>query len=350
MHACAGRGETPVTGRERRPWRTVFMGAPAFAALILRRLLDSPLLEVCGVCTRPDRPAGRGRKPTPTPVKTLALQRALPLIQPPHFRNDPEGDAAFSALAAWEPDLLIVAAYGLILPRRVLDLPLVMPLNAHASLLPRHRGAAPIQRALLAGDRVTGISIMRMVGELDAGPLLLQRALAIGADDTYGSLHDELAGMGAELLVEAAQRLKEGRADLVAQDEARATYASKITGEDCRLDFSLPAASLHARARALHPRPGAVTTLRRAGREDLRVTVAPGLYPLPPELEEYARAASGEGGAILGRKKGALLVSCRDGAYAFTCLRPAGGRDMGADAFFNGYLSGASDFSVCKFL
>jgi methionyl-tRNA formyltransferase len=162
-------------------------------------------------------------------------------------------------------------------------------------------------------------------------------------------LHDELAEMGAELLVETALRLKEGRADLVAQDEARATYASKITGEDCRLDFSLPAASLHARIRALYPRPGAVMSLSRPGREDLRVGVAPGLYPLPPELEAYARASGGENGAILGRKNGALLVSCGGGAYAFTCLRPAGGRDMGADAFFNGYLSGASN-SICKFL
>jgi methionyl-tRNA formyltransferase len=339
------------------------MGSPDFAAIILRRLLDSPLLDICGVCTQPDRPAGRGRKNSPPPVKIVALDRSLPLLQAEHFKADAEGDAAFVRLADWTPDLLIVAAYGLILPRRVLDLPRMLPLNVHASLLPRHRGAAPIQRALLAGDFVTGISIMRMVSELDAGPILLQRAVGIDIAETYQTLHDELAGEGAELLLLAIERLRAGKAVLIDQDAGRATYAPKITRLDCPLDFSQPAAVLHAHIRALYPKPGATMLLHRPGREDLQLSAAPGIYPLPEDLATFVKNTrirlhggvwdedwDGFGdrewnklaGRVLGLEKGVLLVACADGAYAFSSLRPAGKKSMDAGAFANGYLGGCA--------
>jgi methionyl-tRNA formyltransferase len=214
---------------------------------------------------------------------------------------------------------------------------------------------------LLAGDFVTGISIMRMVKELDAGPILLQRAVGIDIADTYQTLHDELAEEGAKLLLSAIERLCAGRAALIDQDERRATYAPKITRRDCPLDFSQSAAVLHAHIRALYPKPGATMLLRRPGKEDLQLNAAPGLYPLPADLAEFVRdararlqngvqkgdrdeagdkARNKSAGRILGLKKGALLVSCADGAYAFSSLRPAGAKTMQAGAFANGYLGG----------
>ncbi|MDR2076307.1 MAG: methionyl-tRNA formyltransferase [Desulfovibrio sp.] len=330
-------GKTP-------PLRAVFMGTPDFAARILGRVLASPLLEVAVVCTQPDRPAGRGNRLHPPPVKVLALERGLRVLQPRNFGPSPEGEAACRELAAQVPDLLLVAAYGLLLPRRVLDIPALMPVNVHASLLPRYRGAAPVQRAIMNGDPLTGVSIMRMETALDAGPILLQRAVGIGLNDTAADLLGELADEGGALLLEFADRLLAGALRPIPQDAGRATCAPRLTKEEGRMDFALPAHALHARIRGLTPWPGALLTLRRPGREDLAVTAFPGHYPETGPLPDPAGAdARPDPGAVSGVRGEALLVRCGDGCYAFPALRPAGKQRMSGRAFFNGYVKDAPD-------
>ena len=342
------------------PLRAVFMGTPAFAARILAAVLESSLVHVAAVYTQPDRPSGRGNQLKAPEVKELALERGLPVYQPEHFKRTPEGDAAVEALAALKPDVLLVAAYGLLLPQRVLDIPTRMPINVHASLLPRYRGAAPIQRAIMNGDAVTGLTIMRMEAALDSGPILLQRAMGIDLNDTSASLHDELAAEGGSLLVEALGRLAVGSLRSFPQDDSLATYAPKLTKEEAFLDLRQPVHTLHARIRGLSPWPGAMLLLRRPDQPDLQVSLPPGTYPITGPLPDAAKeggamCAAGEGGSepspcspgsIL-RDGGslapqdALLVRCGDGWYAFPELRPAGKKTMSGRAFFNGYLKDA---------
>ncbi|MBU1248529.1 MAG: methionyl-tRNA formyltransferase, partial [Proteobacteria bacterium] len=187
--------------------RVVFMGTPDFAAVVLRHLRGYAGCEVVGVYTQPDRPCGRGRECRPSVVKLFAQESGYPVFQPENFKDQKDRDA----LAALRPDVLVVAAYGLILPQAVLDIPSFAPLNVHASLLPRYRGAAPIQQAILNGDFVTGITIMRMEAGLDTGPILLQRSLRIGHDEHAGEVHDQLAEMGGALMVETLERHKHGQ-------------------------------------------------------------------------------------------------------------------------------------------
>lgn len=326
------------------PLKTVFMGTPDFAATILSALIGSPQVEVLAVYTQPDRPSGRGKKLTPPPVKALAEKHNLPVFQPLNFKAGPAGDAAYGELAALAPDILVVAAYGLILPQRVLDIPKLMPINVHASLLPKYRGAAPIQRAIMEGERATGLTIMRMEAGLDTGPMLMQRAVGIDINDTSASLHDELAREGAGLLLHALERLRAGALAPIAQDDIRASYAPKLTKEESLLDFSLPPEQLHAQIRGLTPWPGAIMHLQREGRETLAVLPAPGYFPLSEAMRKACAEASqgaGQGGRIIGLVDGALLVGCGSGCYAFTVLRPAGKKSMDAAAFANGYLTGA---------
>lgn len=349
----------------RPPLRAVFMGTPDFAARILARLLAAPHVRVAAVFTQPDRPAGRGKKIIPPPVKLLAEEHGLPVLQPVTFKAGPEGDAAAAQLAAFSPDVLLVAAYGLILPRRVLAIPKRMPINVHASLLPKYRGAAPIQRAIMAGESVTGVTIMLMEEGLDSGPILMQRAVGIDINDSSASLHDELAEEGAELLVQALERLSAGTLAPIAQDEALATYAPKLTKEEGRLDFSLPPAVLHARIRGLTPWPGAAMYLRRQGQVPLLVTPGPGRFPLTPAMQALAgerlpalkagpapvqdpgqapgMTPPGGRAEIIGVADKALLLTCGDGCYAFSSLRPTGRGSMDGQAFYNGYLTGAVD-------
>jgi methionyl-tRNA formyltransferase len=354
--ACGRCAAGPVPEEARRivpliragaPLRVVFMGTPDFAATILKRVLEADFLKVRAVCTQPDKPAGRGRKIRVSPVKISALEHSLPVFQPRSFRDGPEGDAACRELADSAPDVLITAAYGLILPRRVLDIPKLAPVNVHASLLPFYRGAAPVQRALMDGARCTGVTIIRMTEETDAGPVLMQRAVAVARNETCGELLEELAREGADLLLRCLERMAAGLVRPVEQDASRAGFAPKITEEDCLLDFSLPASLLHDRIRALHPRPGAYMILRREGKDDLRVIAAPGVHPLTPAMRSLLEEAGPlNAGNIVGPADGALLVACGDGAYAFTRLRPAGKADMEAPAFCNGYLAGRPD-AVC---
>ncbi|WP_163558278.1 methionyl-tRNA formyltransferase [Halomonas sp. NO4] len=233
-----------------RPLRVIFAGTPDFAAASLAALLDSHH-RVVAVYTQPDRPAGRGRQLTASPVKRLAARHALPVRQPTTLKS-PEVQAE---LAALEADVMVVVAYGLILPKAVLDTPRLGCLNVHASLLPRWRGAAPIQRAIEAGDTESGVTIMQMDEGLDTGDMLLTRRTPITATTTGGDLHDTLARLGAEALVEALDALAAGELAATPQPEAGVTYAAKLSKAEAELDFCEPAEPLAARIRAFNPWP-----------------------------------------------------------------------------------------------
>ncbi|WP_207060751.1 methionyl-tRNA formyltransferase [Motiliproteus sp. SC1-56] len=241
---------------ETKPLRIVFAGTPAFAAASLDALLNTPH-QLVGVYTQPDRPSGRGKKLTPSAVKLRAIEAGLTVFQPQSLKT-PEAQAE---LAALEPDLMVVVAYGLLLPKAVLDIPRLGCINVHASLLPRWRGAAPIERALLAGDEETGITIMQMDEGLDTGDMLLKKRCPIAADDTSHKLHERLMGLGAEALDEALENIALGRAVPEPQDETRACYAAKLTKAEGALDWALPAAELDRRIRGLNPRPVAFSDL-----------------------------------------------------------------------------------------
>src|SRR5581483_6373184 len=251
-------------GGASRPLDLVFMGTPDFAAAILAALLESRH-RVVAVYSQKPRPAGRGHRVQPSPVQRLAEARGLPVCCPDSLR-EPAAQAAFAALGA---DAAVVAAYGLILPPAMLEAPRLGCLNVHASLLPRWRGAAPVQRALLAGDSATGVSIMRMDEGLDTGPVLLQRSLPIAPGSTAGSLTRELAALGGQLIVEALDAID--ILDARPQPESGATYARKLDRGEARLDWRLPAAALERRVRAFDPWPGAWFV---AGEERIRVLAA----------------------------------------------------------------------------
>lgn len=231
--------------------RIVYAGTPDFAVPALRRLIESNA-NVVAVYTQPDRPAGRGRALMAGPVKALAAKHDIPVLQPASLRDE----GAQAELAAWRPDLMIVAAYGLILPQSVLDIPTLGCWNIHASLLPRWRGAAPIQRAIEAGDRRTGVCIMRMEAGLDTGPVYHRLETAIGPDDTGGSVHDRLAVLGSDALLECLAQLRRGElAEPEPQDESAAIYAPKLSKAEAELDFAEPAIMLERRIRAFDPWP-----------------------------------------------------------------------------------------------
>jgi len=232
--------------------RLVFAGTPEFARASLEALLEAGFPPVA-VLTQPDRPAGRGRRLTASPVKSAAGTAGIPVLQPVTLR-DP---GAVRDIAACRADLMIVVAYGLMLPQAVLELPRLGCLNVHASLLPRWRGAAPIQQAILAGDRETGVCLMQMDAGLDTGPVYASAALTIGADETAGELHDRLAVLGARLLVESLPSILCGEIAAVPQDEGGASYAAKLRKEDACLDWQAPATELGRRVRAYNPVPGA---------------------------------------------------------------------------------------------
>ncbi|MFK7995682.1 MAG: methionyl-tRNA formyltransferase [Granulosicoccus sp.] len=236
--------------------KVAFAGTPEFAAVALDALLESSH-EVVGVLTQPDRPAGRGRKLTPGAVKKRAVAAGVPVQQPLSLKTAD----ALQALQSLRADVLVVAAYGLILPRPALDMPTLGCLNIHASLLPRWRGAAPIHRAILAGDRETGVCIMQMDEGLDTGDVLLERRCAIGPDETVAQLHDRLAQLGAQALLDALPARCRDELEATVQAETGVTYAEKLTKAEARLDFNLPAEQIHRRVRAFNPWPVAESML-----------------------------------------------------------------------------------------
>jgi methionyl-tRNA formyltransferase len=295
--------------------RIVFAGTPEFAAHHLQALLDAGR-QVIAVYTQPDRPAGRGQKLMPSPVKQLAVQHGIAVYQPASLR-DPVAQAE---LAALRPELMVVVAYGLILPQAVLDIPRLGCINSHASLLPRWRGAAPIQRAVQAGDRESGVTVMRMEAGLDTGPMLLKTTTPIGPDDTGGSLHDRLADLGARAVVQAIDGLAAGTLQGEIQDDALATYAHKLNKDEARLDWSRPAVELERLIRAFNPWPICHTSL--AG-EPLKVLAA--------QLAE----GQGRAGEILAAGKDGLLVACGQGALRLTRLQLPGGRALDFADLYN---------------
>jgi methionyl-tRNA formyltransferase len=302
--------------------RIVFAGTPEFAVPPLAALVASRH-EVVGVLTQPDRPAGRGRRVEAGAVKEFALTRGLPVAQPATLRT-PEGRAA---LEAWRPDLMVVVAYGLILPPEALALPRLGCLNIHASLLPRWRGAAPIQRAILAGDAETGVAIMQMDAGLDTGPVLLERRLPIGTDDDSAGLHATLAALGAEALLEAIDGLETGTLRPRPQPEAGATYAPKIGKAEARIDWSEDAVAIARRVRAFRPWPVA-ETLHRG--EQLRIHRA-------RALQDGATPGSAAApGTVLGLEDDMWVVACGRGRLGILELQRAGRRSMGAREFAQG--------------
>ncbi|MGC8113511.1 methionyl-tRNA formyltransferase [Metapseudomonas otitidis] len=295
--------------------RLVFAGTPEFAAEHLKALLDTPH-QIVAVYTQPDRPAGRGQKLMPSPVKQLALQHGLPVLQPPTLR-DPAAQEELRALA---PDLMVVVAYGLILPQVVLDIPRLGCINSHASLLPRWRGAAPIQRAVQAGDAESGVTVMQMEAGLDTGPMLLKVTTPITAGDTGGSLHDRLAQLGPQAVVQAIAGLAAGTLQGEVQNDALATYAHKLNKDEARIDWSRPADELERLVRAFNPWPICHSTLDG---QPLKVLAAE-----PAE-------GRGQPGQILDASKDGLTVACGEGALRLTRLQLPGGKPLAFADLYN---------------
>jgi len=298
--------------------RIAFAGTPQFALPALRALLKSTH-RVVGVLTQPDRPAGRGQQMRASPVKLLALDAQLPLAQPPTLKT-PESRVE---LSLWAPDVLVVVAYGLILPPPVLALPRLGCVNIHGSLLPRWRGAAPIQRALLAGDVETGVTIMQLDAGLDTGPMLLERRRPIGSHDTAGDLHDALSELGAAAMIEALDGLAAGTIKARAQPAEGVCYAPKIEKSEAPLDWSASAIRLDRQVRAFNPWPIAET--RFAG-ENLRVLQARIAEPM---------GTHDEPGTLLGIADDGLRVACGEGVLAVRELQRAGKRPVSARDFAN---------------
>lgn len=308
--------------------RIVFMGTPDFAAEILKVLFKWEGCEVIGVYTQPDRPCGRGQKMRMSPVKEIALEKEVPVYQPLNFKKEED----IKELESLEPDYLIVAAYGLILPQAVLDCAGIMPINVHASLLPKYRGAAPIQRAIENGESATGITIMKMEAGLDTGPMLLQRALGIAYDDDAGKIHDELAAMGGPMAIETMQRYDDGTLTVFKQDDSLATYASKLSKEDGLIDWNRPAEVIHNQIRAMHPWPGAYFFWQQEeGREKLRLNIYPG--KISDKVVDYNVP-----GTLLEQPEGQLGIACADKIYLVNTIKPAGKKAMDSQGFLCGYL------------
>lgn len=275
------------------PTNVVFMGSPDFALPSLRALTQH--YHIAGVVTQPDRASGRGRELKPPPVKTLALELGLPIIQPQKLR-EPE---AMAQLQAWKPDLIVVAAFGQILKKDVLDLPRFGCVNVHASLLPRWRGAAPINAAILAGDEETGVTIMQMDVGLDTGPMLAKRSIRLNPDDTAGSVFQALSTLGADLLLETLPDYMDGKIIPQPQPEEGATYAPMLKKDDGRLDFFKPASELERRVRAMNPWPGAFMELDGAILKVHRAHVDAGNASAGQRLVVQNQPAVGAGGGIL---------------------------------------------------
>ncbi len=300
--------------------RVAFFGTPEFAVPALSRLLDAGFPVVAAV-TQPDRPRGRGQKPSPGPVKLLAAQRGIPVLQPERLRHED----FLKSLAGTAPDIGVVAAYGKILPEPVLTLPPLGLVNVHASLLPRWRGASPVHRAVMAGDAETGVSIMRIVKELDAGAVFATARRTIGPEERSDEVERDLASLGAGLLLDVLASIELGEASETPQDSTSVTYAPLLTKEEGRLDWSEPAVALHNRIRGLHPWPHAFTFLNGA-----RVIV---LRSLPPDPGGETRGAPGE---VLAMHAGHLEVATGAGTLQLTQLQAEGRRALAAREFAAG--------------
>ncbi len=298
--------------------RLAFMGTPDFSVPVLAEILGAGH-DVAAVYTQPPRPAGRGQKDQPSPVQRFAESHGLPVRSPAKLR-DPEEQYTFAAL---DLDVAVVVAYGLILPQAILDAPRFGCVNLHASLLPRWRGAAPIQRAVMAGDAETGVMVMQMEAGLDTGPILLAERTPIGPRTTAGVLHDRLSGIGATLMTRALAAMERGGLEATPQPEDGVTYAEKIGKTECRIDWSRPAHEIDRTIRGLTPFPGAWFELPEGPDDPVRVKV----------LSAEPVALSGVPGTLIGP---GLTIACGEGALAITQVQRAGKTPCPADAFLRG--------------
>ena len=299
--------------------RVVFMGTPDIAATCLEKIIADGF-QVVGVYTQPDRPKNRGMKLFPSPVKEVALKAEIPVFQPENFREDD----TVAELAALQPDVVAVVAYGRILPQRVLDIPKFGCINIHASLLPKYRGSAPYQWAVLNGEKVTGVTAMYLCREMDAGDMIATSETPIGENETAGELLDRLAVLGADLLSETLTRFTQGPVEATVQDASQATYAPMLDKSLCPIDWSKTAQQVHDHVRGLHPWP--VATANLAGTDfkihatrvlDVRTDAAPG--------------------TILALTKKGLQVACGQGAVEILQLQAQGGKRMAAPDYFRGH-------------
>ena len=309
--------------------RLIFAGTPDFARASLAALVESGRTPVA-VLTQPDRPAGRGKKLRASPVKAYALEHDIPVLQPETLRND----VIVAELAAFRPDLMVVAAYGLILPQAVLDIPAHGCLNVHASALPRWRGAAPIQAAILAGDTATGVSLMQMEAGLDSGPVFHIETLDIGASETAGELHDRLASLGGAALVDKIDDIIAGRIKAQPQDESLVTYAAKIEKRDAEVDWSVSAEEAARRVRAYDPFPGAYFFAR--GREQAPSHGGRRLAGDPVRIKIWKAAAveqDGKPGTVLQADRDGIVVACGKGSLRLDELQLPGKRRVPAAEF-----------------
>jgi methionyl-tRNA formyltransferase len=310
--------------------RVAFAGTPDFALPAFHALVGSRH-TVVGVLTQPDRPKGRGRQLAASPVKLAAQNAGIPVSQPATLKT--EADRA--DLAAWQPDVLVVVAYGLILPRAALDLPRLGCLNIHASLLPRWRGAAPIQRAILAGDAHSGASIMRMEAGLDTGPVFLERPVAIGPRETGGSLHDRLAAEGATAVLEVIDQLATNSASSIPQREDGVTYASKIDKSEALIDWGRSAVEIDRQVRAFNPWPIAET---RLDGEQLRIYSAELVdddHGVISGESDHKNGDLKQSGTIVDIRSDAIIVACGRGRLALTELQRPGRRPVAARDLLN---------------
>jgi len=304
------------------PLQIIFMGTPGLAATSLQALLRTPTFQVIAVATQPDRPRGRNLALHPSPVKEIALSADIPVLQPLKAREE----TFVAELRALRPDLIAVAAFGQILPQSILDLPRLGCLNVHTSLLPKYRGAAPIQWALANGETETGVTIMKMDAGLDTGDILTQCTTPIDPADNGETLHDRLAQLGAELLVATIPDHAAGKIQPRRQDAALATHAAKIKKEDGRIDWRQPATTIWNRLRAFTPWPGTFTFLPT---------------PPKPQLLKIWQAevvtGNGAGGEILSADESGIIVGCGTGALRIKTLQREGGRRMTAAEFLAGH-------------
>ena len=310
--------------------KVIFAGTPEFAAVALQSLHEAGF-EIPLVLTQPDRPAGRGMHLQPSAVKQYALAHGMEVLQPLSLRTDSkdaeraaQAQAAHARLLATDYDVMVVAAYGLILPRATLD---IKPcINIHGSLLPRWRGAAPIHRAIEAGDAETGITIMEMEEGLDTGPMLMIERIAIGAQDSTGSLHDKLAALGGKMIVQALRKMEQGKLEAVPQPEAGVNYAAKISKEEAALDFTMSAAEIGRKIRAFNPFPGAHAAVNG-------VTVK--LWGA--EVLDASGSSTPAGQVLTADAQHGIVVACGSGSLRLTELQKPGGKRLPAAEFIKGF-------------
>ena len=295
------------------------MGTPEFAVPALNALADSRH-EICAVVSQPDRRKGRGRKVTPTPVKTAAQEAGLKVLQPEKVR-EPEFLHTIREMA---PDLLVVAAFGQILPQSLLDIPSIMPINIHGSLLPALRGAAPIQWAIINGLSRTGITIMKMDAGMDTGPMLLQEAIDIGPDETFGNLYRRMADLGAKMIIQALDLLSEGKLEAISQPEEGVTMAPPIKKEMARVDWKMPAQQIHRIVRAMDPTPGAYTMWKG---QRLRL-YSPAMTDIP--------AGNAQPGTICKVEKDRIVVTTGEQCLALKELQWPGKKRLACAEFLRG--------------